>query len=72
MIKIEVNNERVLQISQKEDGAVLVETGANNSVDRRFIIEEGDMVMLVNYFRYIKENDIQCDFINPQGKEAAR
>lgn len=26
------------------------------------------MVMLVNFYRYIKGNDIQHDFINPNGK----
>ena len=31
-------------------------------------IPAGDMVMLINLYRYIKENDIQNDFINPCGK----
>ena len=31
-------------------------------------ISNGDMVMLVNLYQYIKRNDIQNDFINPYGK----
>ena len=31
-------------------------------------IPASDMVMLINLYRYIKENDIQNDFINPCGK----
>jgi hypothetical protein len=31
-------------------------------------IPNGDMVMLINLYRYIKDNDIQNEFINPNGK----
>ena len=31
-------------------------------------IPAGDMVMLLNLYQYIKDNDIQNDFINPNGK----
>lgn len=54
------NNNGVLKIAQEEpDGTVTVDD---------LEIPPGDMVMLINYYRYIKENDIQNDFINPNGK----
>ena len=28
-----------------------------------------DMVMLINFYRYIKDHDIQHDFVNPYGKK---
>lgn len=68
-----VNNNGIMKISQKEvDGAATVHTfhGANDFSDTTNDIEisAGDMVMLVNFYRYVKENDIQNDFINPNGK----
>ena len=35
-------------------------------------IPAGDMVMLVNLYKHIKENDIQNDFINPHGKNEGK
>ena len=32
------------------------------------LIPPGDVIMLLNYYRYMKDNDYQCDFINPHGK----
>lgn len=68
-----VNNNGTMEISQKEiDGNATVHTfhGASDFSDTQndIIIPAGDMVMLVNFYRYIKENDIQHDFINPSGK----
>ena len=31
-------------------------------------IDAGDMVQLLNLYRYIKDNDVQNDWINPHGK----
>lgn len=68
-----VNNNGTMEISQsKLDGKVIVHTfhdskdysDATNDLE----ISNGDMVMLINLYRYIKENDIQNDFINPNGK----
>ena len=39
------------------------------NADRKIIdIPAADMVMLVNYYKYIKDNDIKNDFVNPSGK----
>ena len=32
-----------------------------------FGISKEDLINLLEYYRYIKENDIQDDFINPNG-----
>ena len=60
-----VNNGRTLEIVQEEhDGEVTV-IHHDKSID---YIPAGDMVMLVNYYNYVKRYDIQNDFINPNGK----
>lgn len=62
-----VNNGKTLALVQRRhDGAVMI-CGADIYSKTEFI-PAGDMVMLVNFYRYIKDNDIQNDFINPNGK----
>lgn len=72
MITFNVNNGRLLRFYQdKPDGAVLVESGRERDgfhADYVEVITPGDAVMLFNLYRHIKENDIQNDFINPNGK----
>ena len=64
-ITFDVNNNITLAFEQeKHDGNVIVKSGK----DIRDIITPGDFVMLLNLYRYIKDNDIQNDFINPCGK----
>lgn len=68
-----VNNNGTMEISQnKPDGEAIVHTfhSYNDFSDNTNDIEisAGDMVMLINLYRYIKDNDIQNDFINPNGK----
>lgn len=69
-LSFKVNNDGILNLVQNElDGTVHVnrydkESGYIN----RCHISNGDMVMIVNLYMYIKENDIQNDFINPNGK----
>ena len=59
-----VNNGGVLTLEQKTfDGSVTILSNIKTTE-----ITPGDFVMLLNYYRYVKENDIQCDFINPYGK----
>lgn len=59
MIEIPINNQQTIEIIQdKQKDAIVVTTKASNGyINCRYIIEEGDMVMLLNYFRYCKEND---------------
>ncbi len=68
-----VNNNGTMEITQdKPDGKVIVHTfhDSNDFDDTRNDIEisNGDMLMLINLYQYIKSNDIQNDFINPNGK----
>lgn len=64
MITFDVNNGGKLALEQsKHDGVVTVKGCGDD-----FAISPGDMVMLINYYRYVKDNDIQCDFINYDGK----
>ena len=65
-LTFEVNNGGTLEILQKEhNGAVAISSTGINRVD---YISNVDMVMLMNFYRYIKDHDIQNDFINPYGK----
>lgn len=64
-ISFNVNNDGTLDITQSaHDGAVHVISSGNGTYD----IAPGDFVMLLNYYCYVKSNDIHCDFINPNGK----
>lgn len=68
MIQIEVNNNRTMTFSQIEQyGDIYCQVGKNDNIDTETIISAGNMVMLVNYYKHIKDNNIQCDFINPNG-----
>lgn len=66
-----VNNGGTLELIQRgHDGTVLVcDSNASEETDKESnYIPAGDMVMLINLYRYIKDYDIQNDFINPNGK----
>lgn len=73
-ISCNVNNGGKLSLIQREhDGKVLIINADSNEVheslsDNEAFIDAGDMVMLINYYRYIKRYDIQNNFINPNGK----
>lgn len=65
-----VNNNRTLKLEQeKPDGKVKVKAylGSVCVNKRDTIIPPGYMIMLLNYYNYVKENNIQNDFINPHG-----
>lgn len=68
------NNNSTIEIQQNEpDGKATVHIFHDNKdySDTKNDIEipNGDVVMLINLYRYVKENDIQNDFINPYGKK---
>lgn len=69
-ISLKVNNKELLNIMQNEIGGdvkVKILNPKNHYKD--FCnISAGDMVMLMNFYKYIKDSDIQNDFINPNGK----
>lgn len=61
----DINNGGKMELIQRgHDGTVLI---SDNAASKTEYIPAGDMVMLINYYRYIKDNNIQCDFINPNG-----
>lgn len=61
-----VNNGGKLELIQRgHDGPVLI---SDDSMSKTEFIPAADMVMLINFYRYIKDNDIQNDFINYNGK----
>lgn len=61
-LTFDTNNGGILAVEQKKhDGSIQVSTGEK--------ISAGDFVMLLNYYRYVKNNDIQNDFINYWGKK---
>lgn len=65
-ISFDVNNGGKLEVCQtKHDGSISVSTGENKGYN----ISTADFVMLLNYYCYVKSNDIQNDFINYWGKE---
>lgn len=64
---IAVNNGGKLVLEGTDNGFIINSIDCNNKIYRRDYISEGDMVMLMNYYRYVKDNDIQDDFINSDG-----
>jgi len=67
-----VNNNGTMEVKQERtDSSVTIHTYHSindfHSTKNDYAISAGDMVMLLNYYRYIKNNNIQCDFINPKG-----
>jgi hypothetical protein len=60
-ISFDVNNGEKLELVQHgHDGTVII---CDKSASKTKSIPAGDMVMLVNLYRYIKDNNIQNDFI---------
>lgn len=60
-----VNNGGVLELIQSEHNEAVTISGSNHSGAET--ISAGDMVMLINFYCYVKNHDIQNDFINPNG-----
>ncbi len=54
MIKLEVNNRRVIEITQEiSDGNINVDViGSKGNIDYFYTITHGDMTMLLNYYQY--------------------
>ena len=68
-IVLEANNGDTLFIDQvSKDGNTIVSKYDGDRMTYEYTIPAGDMVMLLNLYRWTKKNDIQNDFINPTGK----
>lgn len=73
VIEIEVNNRRYLRVYQsavnKSDHTITLESvNHNGEVDWRDNIDEGDFVMLMNYYRYTIDKNFKDVFINRDEK----
>ena len=73
-LSFKTNNNGLLNMIQHEvDGNIIVKLlEKNNGYKQIAEIPAGDMVMLVNMYKHIKEHDIHNDFINPNGKNIER
>lgn len=69
-LSFKTNNNGILNMIQHEiDGKVIVKRlEKDKSYKTITTIPAGDMVMLINMYKHIKENDIHNAFINPNGK----
>lgn len=72
-IKVEINNGGMMTLNQSEAdkircGVALESVNHKGETYSRYLIDEGDFVMLMNYYCYIKDHDIKDDFINRDGK----
>lgn len=67
-IVLDVNNGQTLFLSQvSKDGDTILDRWDGNKMEYERSIPAGDMVMLLNFYRYVKDNNIRNDFINPEG-----
>lgn len=68
-IILDVNNGDTLFLDQvSKDGDTILSRYDGDKMEYERTIPAGDMVMLLNLYRWTKDNDIQNDFINPYGK----
>lgn len=71
-IKLSINNEMFIKITQTESDKIRNGIGVktidkDGYIERSDLISESDFVMLMNYYRFIKDNDIYDEFINQNG-----
>lgn len=71
-IKLPINNEMFIKVTQTEsdkirNGIGIKTIDKQNNIERSDLISESDFVMLMNYYRFIKDNDIYDEFINQNG-----
>ena len=70
MSGFDLNNGRRGYVTQENYDRNIHYTIFNGEHEERVdTIPVGEFVMLMNLYHYIKDNDIQNDFINPYGKE---
>lgn len=71
-IEIEINNYGKLRVCQSKDNKkehtiTLESIDSKGKVYRKDTMDEGDFVMLINYYRYTIDKNIKNDFINRDG-----
>ena len=65
-ITLDVSNGNQIQMYQNEEGFIIVQKNRWEA-GPWYRIPEHEMVMLLNYYRFVKENNVRCEFINPDG-----
>lgn len=63
MKRIEVNNKGFLEIETKDNGITVTSCNHHNKVERKDFIPDGDLVMLLNYWRNCKEGLEKSNYI---------
>lgn len=67
MKEIEVNNGRKIVIDASENKFEIIAIDSNGSIEYSYNIPDGEIVMLLNYYRACKDGNIKSDFIS-EGK----
>lgn len=72
MISFDINNKQEILLTQTQhDESVNVYTINSKGIQtNEYEISNGDFVMLLEYYKQVKEKNIKCIYINPNGKES--
>lgn len=79
-MQIAINNNRVLDLTKKKGAGVTVQTFSKTSIpcgevlnlEGSWVLPEGDIVMLLNYYAETKRSNTYCPYINPKGIRKAK
>ena len=71
MISFDINNKQEILLTQTQhDESVNIYTiNSKGNQTNEYEISNGDFVMLLEYYKRVKEKNIKCIYINPNGKE---
>ena len=67
MKEITVNNDRTLTLQKHKNGIEVVVQDGGGGIEYSYIIPDGDIVMLLNYWRNCKDGREKSDYIS-EGK----
>lgn len=67
MIEITVNNDRKLTLLQSKNGMEVIVHDGRGGIEYSYIVPDGDIVMLLNYWRKCKDGKEKSDYIT-EGK----
>ena len=67
MKEITVNNNRTLTLQKDKNGIEVVVQDGRGGIEYSYIIPDGDIVMLLNYWRNCKDGKEKSDYIS-EGK----
>jgi hypothetical protein len=67
MKEITVNNDRTLTLTTNKNGIEVITQDGGGGIENSYIIPDGDIVMLLNYWRNCKAGIEKSDYIS-EGK----